>query len=100
MYICPVCGYERLSEPPENFSICSCCGTEFGYDDFEASYVTLRSRWIGAGYRWFSPIEQPTADWEPTIQLKNLQFLQDPEPTTQEEASAPFPKPEPSFAYC
>jgi hypothetical protein len=33
-YICPVCLYTRLDEPPQEFSICPCCGTEFGVDDF------------------------------------------------------------------
>ena len=35
-YICPVCGYDGLEEPPYdetglgNYDICPCCGYEFG----------------------------------------------------------------------
>ena len=38
-YICPVCGYAYLEEPPRDekgrpsFDICDCCGIEFGYED-------------------------------------------------------------------
>ena len=75
MYICPVCGYEKLSEPAMHFSICSCCGTEFELDDFETKYSELRSRWIREGYRWFSPVERPELGWDPVKQLNNLQYL-------------------------
>ena len=37
MFQCPVCGYDQLPGPPANFSICSCCGTEFGNDDVRAT---------------------------------------------------------------
>lgn len=74
MYICPVCGYEKLPEPPADFSICHCCGTEFEYDDFDRSYAELRSRWIGKGCPWFSPVDAPPKGWNPIRQLNNLLY--------------------------
>lgn len=93
MYICPVCGYERLSDPPKNFSICSCCGTEFGFDDFDKSYAKLRSIWIAKGYPWFDPIEHAPEDWDPTLQLENLQFSQNPGPIALEGATSVWSNP-------
>ena len=46
-YICPVCGYDRLEEPvydeigEPSFEICSCCGVEFGFDDFDIKNLTF-----------------------------------------------------------
>lgn len=53
-YTCPVCAFTGLEFPPENFYICSCCGTEFGYDDVAYSPRELRNRWLRAGGRWFN----------------------------------------------
>lgn len=53
MYTCPVCGYDELNSPPENFSICPSCGTEFGYDDHRKSHAKLRAEWIQNGLEWF-----------------------------------------------
>ena len=46
MYICPVCGYDRLEEPPKNFSICPSCGTEFEFDDTFQTHAQLRAAWL------------------------------------------------------
>src|ERR1017187_7282190 len=46
MYLCSVCGYDRLEDPPKNFTICPSCGTEFGYDDAFASHAELRAKWL------------------------------------------------------
>lgn len=59
-----------------NFTICSCCGTEFEYDDYRTSYQELRRRWIAQGCRWFSPIEHAPLNWNPVIQLFHAQFSQ------------------------
>lgn len=38
-YICPICGYDKLLEPPydeynnPSYEICPCCGFEYGFDD-------------------------------------------------------------------
>jgi hypothetical protein len=54
MYTCPVCSYPELKEPPSDWSICSCCGTEFENDDSNTSHTVLRQRWLSAGAPWFS----------------------------------------------
>lgn len=75
MYICPVCGYEKLEEAPANYTICSCCGTEFEYDDFDTSYLALRERWLAAGPKWFSSMEPAPKGWDYRRQLNNLLFI-------------------------
>jgi hypothetical protein len=52
-YTCPVCFYDRLLTPPQDYNICDCCGTEFGNDDEFRSYAELRATWINAGAPWF-----------------------------------------------
>lgn len=66
---CPICGYNRLQERPVDFSICPCCGVEFGYDDFECSHSELTQGWIKKGYRWFSAYTNPPVNWDPKQQL-------------------------------
>jgi len=53
-YTCPVCGFDNLEYPPEDFNICSSCGTEFGYDDVNYTVPELRARWIKGGRQWWS----------------------------------------------
>lgn len=53
-YVCPVCFYDGLRRPPENFLICSQCGTEFGNNDFESTHEELRQKWINSGSGWWS----------------------------------------------
>jgi hypothetical protein len=74
MYICPVCGYERMPDPPVNFNICPCCGTEFELDDLDTTYAALRQRWIAAGCPWFDALEEKPAGWNPNRQLINLLY--------------------------
>jgi len=95
-YICTVCGFDSLSEPPwsdlndkiqpggASYEICPCCGTEFGYTDFGITkqqiiqfHIELRLSWIKGGMKWShpkSPFEQnnPSLNWSPTLQLKNI----------------------------
>jgi hypothetical protein len=75
-HVCPVCGYPYLEEPPERFSICPSCGTEFGNDDFvfETSdqpkkWAELRARWLEAGAPWFDQGTPRPLGWDPRIQL-------------------------------
>jgi hypothetical protein len=72
MHVCPVCGFNELEDPPESFTICPSCGTEFDYDDAFASYAELRARWIQGGPRWWSQLEAAPANWEPYIQLSTI----------------------------
>ena len=68
-YICPVCGYDELTQPPENFSICECCGTEFGNDDFDRSHAELRREWISNDMPWFSRSVPAPKNWSSLRQL-------------------------------
>lgn len=76
-YICPVCAFPDLPEPPENFSICPSCGTEFGFDDARASHARLRQSWIQAGVPWFSRARHAPVDWNPWLQLIKAGFVYD-----------------------
>src|SRR5438132_103944 len=68
---CPVCGYDHLEFPPANFSICACCGTEFGYDDRVLTHDELRRRWVQRGCPWFDLDESKPVAWNPYMQLIN-----------------------------
>jgi|ERR1700733_11074754 len=68
-YICPVCGYNGLEFPPRDYSICACCGTEFGYDDRALSHSTLRVEWILKRFPWFDADEPKPVSWNPIGQL-------------------------------
>src|SRR5436853_428601 len=56
-FICPVCGYDGLGEPPYNadgdgsYEICPSCGFEFGFDDHSegVSHDEFRATWLAAG---------------------------------------------------
>lgn len=84
-YLCPVCGYNKMVRPPEDFYICPCCGTEFENDDFETTYAELRQRWEDRGMQWFSRNTSPPPYWSPEIQLENLSHFENaPKQTTAE----------------
>ena len=69
-YTCPVCAFRDLPLPPTSFTICPCCGTEFGYDDFAIGYDALRQRWISHGAQWFASDEWPAPQgWNAFVQL-------------------------------
>jgi hypothetical protein len=72
MYTCPVCGFDRLDDPPDNYTICPCCGTEFEYDDVRTTRADLRRTWVEGGYKWWSKLEHPPAGWNPEMQLEEL----------------------------
>lgn len=82
-YLCPVCGYNKMVRPPEDFYICPCCGTEFENDDFETTYAELRHKWQDRGMQWFSRNTPPPPYWSPEMQLENLScFENTPSQTT------------------
>jgi hypothetical protein len=75
-FLCPVCGYPALESPPEDYTICPSCGTEFGYDDFASNqqarvqrWATLRSAWLASGSPWFDSGTPRPGDWSPYLQL-------------------------------
>lgn len=67
MFTCPVCFYDELVEPPINYNICECCGTEFGNDDDMYSPDELRTNWMTDGAKWF--FGNPPVAWNPWRQL-------------------------------
>lgn len=78
-YICLVCGFDGLTEPPYNeqgepsYEICPCCGFEFGFDENNKAdkYKTFRAKWISNGAVWFMPKRKPK-DWDLAKQLENI----------------------------
>lgn len=81
-YLCPVCGYDQLREPPQDHSICPSCGTHFGYDDFTTSHQELRRRWIAAGARWWSSATPPPPGWSAREQLRRAGHAADEAPVS------------------
>jgi transcriptional regulator with XRE-family HTH domain len=73
-YTCPVCGYDELIQPPKNFYICDCCGTEFENDDFDRTHQELRDDWIARHMPWFSKSTFPPRNWSPYRQLIAANF--------------------------
>jgi len=63
-YSCTVCGYSQMRNPPKDYNICPCCGTEFGYDDFSKSHRMLRNDWLSRGAPWFSSNIRPQFPWD------------------------------------
>jgi hypothetical protein len=72
MYTCSVCGFDRLEDPPNNYTICPSCGTEFEFDDVRTNRDELRRAWVESGYIWWSKLEQPPDDWNPKRQVEEL----------------------------
>ncbi len=77
-YVCPICGFPELSEPPRNefgvpsFDMCNCCGVEFGYEDCTPDeIIKYREKWIKDGCKWALEDDKP-ANWSLEEQLKNI----------------------------
>ena len=52
--------------------ICSCCGTEFGYEDSNLKAIrNHRKKWLSNPGKWFSPDKKPD-HWSAEAQLKNI----------------------------
>jgi hypothetical protein len=64
-----------MSSPPRDYSICPCCGTEFGYHDAIRSHEELRNEWIRSGARWHSSIVAAPLGWNWIEQLADAAFL-------------------------
>ncbi len=90
-YICVVCGFDGLDEPPyqkgiincglASYEICSSCGFQTGYADYsetESEEVLInqyRQNWIKGGMKWDSEdigIVARPANWNPKKQLRNI----------------------------
>ncbi|ENJ9654231.1 hypothetical protein CF065_07910 [Clostridium sporogenes] len=80
-YVCHVCGYPNLEEPPwvmngkiPSHNICDCCGVEFGYEDCtKESIKRFRCEWIKKGCKWFSGELKPD-NWNYQEQLQNITY--------------------------
>ncbi|MDX6274909.1 MAG: hypothetical protein QOJ92_2119 [Frankiales bacterium] len=79
-FLCPVCGYPDLVEPPwrddsASDEICPSCGTHFGYDDAgdaaqrQAAHRRLREAWVSGGMAWWSQSRTSPSGWDPTVQV-------------------------------
>ena len=86
---CPVCGYNELSRPPQDDTICPCCGTHFGYHDYATTHEELRLRWIANGAHWFSRARKQPAGWDPMTQLLESGFAIQLTGPEESETSAP-----------
>ena len=81
-YICPVCGFDALKEPPysknkePSYEICPCCGFEFGFDSgcTDEAYKLFRNKWIENGAKWFILDKKPK-DWDLNKQLENIKDI-------------------------
>ena len=75
-----MCGFAGLVEPPidptgsPTYSICPCCGTQFGADDAEKPYSQLRQEWIEHGMEWWSEREPAPSGWDARKQLERATF--------------------------
>jgi len=75
---CRVCG-KIQPEPPwgedgasPTYSICDCCGVEFGYEDANLeSLRRYRNNWLATGMPWFRPKEKPNG-WSYELQFMNV----------------------------
>lgn len=81
-YLCPVCYYPDLDEPPGEFNICPSCGTEFGVDDYvpggnptDLIYRELRYRWLENGAPWFDAGVPPPSGWNGYEQVRQNSAL-------------------------
>jgi hypothetical protein len=78
LMICRVCGAAQDDYPwgkdgkTPSFDICSCCGTEFGYEDATLNAI-LRKRklWIDSGGKWLRPEHMPK-DWDLEESLRTI----------------------------
>ena len=80
--ICPVCGYDKLDEPPYDkegccsYETCACCGYQYGFTDGNR-YMAFREyaeKWIEKGFPFYSEKDKPK-NWNAevlAIQLKNM----------------------------
>ena len=82
-YTCPVCGYDKLEDPPTDDEICPSCGTQFGYHDFNSSHSQLRERWFSRNMKWHSKVDAPPLNWNPFLQLRKAGLISKTETTVK-----------------
>jgi len=80
--ICPICGYDKLLEPPYDefgigsYEICACCGFEFGYTDEDENFTfeSYRKEWIDKGCLFSYRKDKPEI-WSLEVAFKQLKNL-------------------------
>jgi hypothetical protein len=78
---CTICGLDQ-GEPAwgedgktPSFTICYCCGVEFGYQDCLLEGIRkYRNEWLQAGSQWCEPKYKPL-DWDLNEQLQQINQL-------------------------
>ena len=83
--ICPVCGFDKLGEPPYAhdkgslpiFEICFCCGYQFGYDDTNLglTFEAYRKKWINDGFSYHLEEDKPEG-WDEKMMQKQLRHIE------------------------
>lgn len=79
-WTCPVCGWPGLREPPVDptgsptYSMCPCCGTQYGADDLDKPHAELRKEWVQSGAQWWSQNEPAPEGWDANKQLQAAGF--------------------------
>ena len=56
------------------YSICPCCGVQYGADDQEKTHEELRKIWVQGGAQWWSQNQPPPEGWSADDQLKAAGF--------------------------
>ncbi|GHA65678.1 hypothetical protein GCM10009007_02900 [Formosimonas limnophila] len=77
--LCKVCGADFSPFFPwgedglsPSYDICSCCGTEFGYEDVSSTGILkARQTWIDLGMPWKDVRTRPK-NWDSLAQLKKV----------------------------
>ena len=83
-YMCPVCGYIGLDNPPyggkldPSYEICPCCSFEYGYDDASEGFTfqQWRKEWIDGGMIWNRISHRPPPpNWDPETQVAKVMHI-------------------------
>jgi hypothetical protein len=69
-----------MPDPPTDYNICPCCGTEFGNHDEFKTHEQLRYEWVLAGAKWFFRDAPPF--WSAAAQLSGGVYLHGYSPAT------------------
>lgn len=80
--ICPVCGYDKLLEPPyddaghPSHEICPCCNFEYGFDDASEGFTfdAYRMEWICDGFKFNSEKDKPD-NWNKDALSRQLENI-------------------------
>ena len=81
-FVCPVCGFAGLTEPhvdptgSPTYSICPCCGVQFGADDLDRTHEELRAEWMAEGALWWSQNQPAPKGWDARAQLERAGLFQ------------------------